>query len=61
MKQEIERQIELLTQEHIRAKSFINQNMFDCTTAPFLLVKQYRDSIKQHIKVLKANLADLEE
>ena len=56
MKPEIEKQIELLTQEQERAKRFVNDNGFDCTTATWVLVKQYRDSIKQHLEILRMNL-----
>jgi hypothetical protein len=58
MVKEIERQIELLTEEHQRAKMFANENGFNCTTAPFVLVKQYRDALKEHIKILRMNLED---
>ena len=58
LRAEIERQIELLTQEHFRVKVFINENNFDCTTAPFVMAKQYRDKLKEHIKILRMNLED---
>ena len=58
MFREIERQIELLTEEHQRAKMFLNENNFPCTTAPFVIVKQYRDAIKEHIEILRMNLED---
>lgn len=58
MNEEIKRQIELLAEEHIRAKQFANENGFNCTTAPFVIVKQYRDAIKKHIEVLRLNLED---
>ena len=58
LRQVIERQIELLTDEHIRAKQFANENGFNCTTAPYIFVKQYRDAIKEHIKILRMNLED---
>lgn len=58
MKTEIERQIKLLEEEQIRAKTFINENGFDCTSAPWILVKQYRDAIKSHIQTLRLNSAD---
>ena len=54
----IEQQIKLLTEEHQRVKVFINESEFDCTTAPFVLAKEYRDKLKQHIKVLQMNLED---
>lgn len=58
MNEQIKKQIELLTEEHQRAKRFVNENEFDCTTAPWVLVKQYRDALKEHIKVLRMNLED---
>jgi hypothetical protein len=58
MKEEIERQIELLTEEQFRAKVFLNDNGFDCTTAPHIIVKNYRDELKKHIAILRMNLED---
>ena len=58
MKKEIERQIELLTEEQFRVKVFLNSNNFPCTTAPFVIVKEYRDKLKAHIKLLQMNLED---
>lgn len=58
MKERIQKQIDLLTQEHQRVKMFLNENGFDCTTAPFVLAKNYRDSLKKHIEVLRMNLED---
>lgn len=59
MREVIERQIKLLTEEQFRAKAFLNENGFDCTTAPYILCKQYRDSLKDHIRLLRMNLEDL--
>ena len=58
LQEEIERQIELLTEEQIRAKMFLNSNNFPCTTAPYVIVKKYRDELKQHIALLRMNLED---
>ena len=58
MKEEITRQIELLQEESFRAKHFLNDNGFDCTTAPWVIVKKYRDSLKQHLTILRMNLED---
>ena len=58
MHQDIERQIVLLTEELFRVKDFINKNGFDCTTAPFVIVSEYRSRLKAHIKVLKENRAE---
>jgi len=56
MNERIEKQIELLTQERIRVKTFLNENGFDCTTAPYVLAKEYRDKLTAHIKLLRMNL-----
>ena len=54
----IKTQIALLTNEQKRAKRFLNANHFDCTTAPYVIVKEYRDKLKAHIKVLQKNSGD---
>jgi hypothetical protein len=56
MNEEIKKQINLLEEEQTRVKQFINENNFNCTTAPYVIAKQYRDEIKKHIKILKMNL-----
>ena len=56
MKKEIRRQIDLLEEEQRRVKQFLNENNFNCTTAPYVIGKQYRDAIKKHIEVLRMNL-----
>jgi hypothetical protein len=56
MSEEIKKQINLLQEEQTRVKQFINENNFNCTTAPYVIAKQYRDEIKKHIKILKMNL-----
>ena len=56
MNEEIKKQINLLEEEQTRVKQFINENNFNCTTAPYVIAKQYRDAIKKHIKILKINL-----
>lgn len=58
LNENIKKQIDLLTEERIRAKAFLNKNGFDCTTAPWLIIKQYRDAIKSHIEILRLNLDD---
>lgn len=58
MRKEIERQIELLTEEQFRVKAFLNENNFNCTTAPFVFAKKYRDELKAHIRLLQLNLED---
>ena len=59
MKKEIRKQINLLEEEQRRVKQFLNENNFNCTTAPYVIGKQYRDGIKKHIEVLKINLEGL--
>jgi len=56
MGEEIKKQINLLEEEQTRVKQFINENNFNCTTAPWVIAKQYRDEIKKHIGILKMNL-----
>ena len=58
MNEQIKKQIELLTEEQIRAKLFLNENGFNCTTAPCVIVKEYRDKLKEHIELLRLNLED---
>jgi len=58
MNERIKKQIELLTEEQIRVKIFLNEHGFDCTTAPYVLAKEYRDKLKAHIKLLRMNLED---
>jgi hypothetical protein len=60
MKEQIEKQIELLTEESHRVKEFINMNGFDCTSAPFIIVHRYREELKEHIYILRENLKDFE-
>lgn len=55
---EIQRQIDLLTEEQFRVKMFLNSNNFPCTTAPYVIAKKYRDELKQHIALLRLNLED---
>lgn len=55
---EIQRQIDLLTEEQIRVKMFLTSNNFPCTTAPYVIAKKYRDELKQHIALLRLNLED---
>jgi hypothetical protein len=59
-RQDLEHQIALLTEEQERAKMFLNDNGFNCTTAPWIIVKRYRDDIKQHLKILHMNLEDFQ-
>lgn len=54
-------QLELLAEESRRVKTFLNENGFDCTTAPFAIVKRYRTELKEHMKVLHMNLVSGDE
>jgi len=56
MEKEIRKQIDLLEEEQRRVKQFLNENNFNCTTAPYVIAKEYRDAIKKHIEVLRMNL-----
>lgn len=56
MNEQIKKQLRLLNEEQDRAKIFVNENGFDCTTAPYVIVKQYRDAIKKHMEVLRCNI-----
>jgi alkyl hydroperoxide reductase subunit AhpC len=55
---EIKRMYDLLDEEQMRVKIFVNENGFNCTTAPFVLAKQYRDALKRHMQVLQCNMDD---
>lgn len=52
----MKKQIEALEKEQRRVKAFANENFFDCTTAPFLIIKEYRDKLKAQIRLLRDNL-----
>jgi len=58
MSERIKKMLAILDEEQMRVKIFVNENGFDCTTAPYVLVKQYRDSIKKHMEVLRCNLEE---
>jgi hypothetical protein len=58
IKEEAIRQLKLLTEEQCRAKMFLNENGFDCTTAPAVIVKRYRDDIKKYCEILRMNAYD---
>ena len=58
MNEQIKKQIELLESEQNRVKFFLNANGFDCTTAPWIIVKRYREELKAHIAILKMNLGE---
>ena len=55
MIQEIDRQINQLEQEQIRAKQWINESGFDCTSAPWIMVRRYQKELKDHLMTLKLN------
>lgn len=50
-----DKQIEILKEEAIRAKMFVNENQFDCTSAVFFIVQNYRKELKQQINNLLMN------
>jgi hypothetical protein len=56
MNEQIAKQINRLEEEQQRVKQFLNENGFDCTTAPYVIGKEYRDAIKKHIEVLRMNI-----
>lgn len=56
MDTKIKEQVEFIKSELARTKSAINSTNFDCTTAPYVLVKQYRDSLKIQLNLLLCNL-----
>lgn len=58
MNEKIKKQIELIMEEQMRAKQFLNDNNFDCTTAPSFIVKRYRDELKKYLGVLRTNLEE---
>ena len=56
----IQEQIDFLNAEQQRVKMLINEvGKFDCTTAPYVIVKNYRDAIKAHLRVLLSNIEDI--
>lgn len=57
LNEKIQTQIDFLDAEQRRVKVLLNEvGMFDCTTAPFVIVKNYRDAVKAHLKILYMNL-----
>lgn len=56
MNEDIKRMLDLMWEEQIRAKQFCNDNGFDCTTAPYAIVNEYRNNIKRHCELLRYNL-----
>lgn len=53
-------QLEVLTEEIRHVKDVINLNGFDVTTAPYVIVKRYRDELKAHAKLIRETIADLD-
>ena len=53
-------QNEVLMSEIHRVKHIINQNGFDVTTAPYVIMKRYRDELKAHAKLIRETIADVE-
>jgi len=52
----IQKQIDFLVQEIARAKLQVNTAGLACTTATYLLVQQYRNSLKAQLALLRMNL-----
>lgn len=59
-KTEMEKQLRLLEEEQMRVKLFMNAASFNCTTAPWIIARKYRTELKEHISILKENLAEME-
>lgn len=58
---EIQSQIEKVREELKRSKDFVNANGYNCTTALFFIVQQYRLELKRHLNTLMINLDGLTE
>ena len=58
-KAELQSQIETVRDELQRSKHFVNANGYDCTTAIFTIVHQYRLELKRHLNILMINLGEL--
>ena len=58
MNEKIKEQIELIAEEQMRAKQFLIDNNFDCTTAPSVIVRRYRDDLKRYLSILRLNLEE---
>lgn len=56
---EINSQIEQVRTELKRSKDFVNANGYNCTTALFFIVQQYRLALKRHLNTLMINLDDM--
>ena len=54
----IKSQLEFVEQEISRVKGLVNSSGFNCTTAVYVHVKQYRDrdALKKHAELLRMNL-----
>lgn len=58
-KAELQSQIEKVREELKRSKDFVNMNGYNCTTAVFTIVHQYRLELKRHLNILMINLGEL--
>lgn len=56
---EIDKQINQLEQEQIRVKQWINESGFDCTSAPWIMAREYRKALKDHLMNLKLNRKEI--
>lgn len=59
-KTEMEKQLRFLEEEQMRVKLFLNSASFNCTTAPWIIAIKYRAELKEHISVLRENLAEMD-
>ena len=55
-KAELQSQIDKVREELKRSKDFVNMNGYNCTTAVFTIVHQYRLELKRHLNILMINL-----
>ena len=57
-KEDAKKILEFLTEEQIQAKLRCLEAGFDCTSAPYAIIKQHRDNIKKYCEVLRMNVYD---
>lgn len=58
MNYEIKKQIDFLEDEIRRVKELVNKSGLDCTTSVYVIINQYRNSMKNHLQILRMNLDD---
>lgn len=57
-REEAKKMLQFLMVEQQNAKLRLNEAGYSCTSAPYVIVKQYRDSIKKYCEVLRMNVYD---